>query len=536
MKTLKLFALMLCAVAAFASNDVNAPVNVPGDDRGPVRTLDDQCVIDFQGYVYGTHSGTTQWPGGSNNFRLAMFCFTTSNCPDLPSTFYTYCTDMDHALQQDPYCVDIEDCIVDPLYPTVTPAMAYVLTNFDVVDAQTDRIKQLAVWKLSTDRSGGVNDGIPYVHTDAGRGYPNVGDTPAFPYVNTVFNSDPLNNDPANVLVLDALGYEADLDPTFAKNVVNCGDELLIATDPVVISDGVATICATITLVRGAYALSLGNSSVSGVWINLAELNNVGTLSTTGAFTDALGQVQVCITQPVESAYLDVRLQACSEGLWPKKLMPCEGQAQSQVLVDAEGCTICYTLDIPGDNWLPVELASFTATAGAALVNLNWTTASEAGLDRFEIVRDGAVVTTVSARNDAMGATYSFVDNNVEAGVTYSYQLVCLSLNGQRDVMSTASATPRGEQNVVSNFALHQNYPNPFNPETTIGFELAEASNVSLTVFNVAGQQVASLVNGNLNAGTHSVNFNASALTSGIYLYRLTAGSFTAQHKMVLMK
>ncbi len=536
MKKLRLFVLMLFATAAMASNDVNAPIVAPDGNRGPVLALDDQCVVDFQGYVYGTHTGTTSWPGGSNNFRLAAFCFTTSGCPDLPDTFYTYCTDMDHPLQQVPYCVDINECEVDAAYPTVVPALAYVLTHYDVIDAQTDRIKQLAVWKLSMDRSGGPNNGIPFVNINDGRGYPNLGDSPVYPYVNTVYNNDALNNDPANALVLDALGYDVDLDPTFAKNVVNCGDELLIATDPVVIADGYATICATITLIRGAHAISLGNTSVSGVWIDFSELNNNGTLSVLGGFTNSLGQVQVCITQSVDDSYADVRLRACSQGLWPKKLEPCEGEAQSQVLVNATPCEVCYTLDIPGDSWLPVELASFTAVGGIIYVNVAWSTSSESALDRFEVVRNGEVIAQVAARNDASGANYGFVDSDVTAGEEYSYQLVCLSVGGVREVMATASATPRGEMNVVNEFTLHQNYPNPFNPATSIRFDLAEASNVSLSVFNVAGQEVATLVNGNLTAGSHTVNFDGANLTSGVYLYRLTAGSFTATQKMILMK
>lgn len=89
---------------------------------------------------------------------------------------------------------------------------------------------------------------------------------------------------------------------------------------------------------------------------------------------------------------------------------------------------------------------------------------------------------------------------------------------------------------VAGTYALHQNYPNPFNAQTNIQFDLAEATNVSLTIYNVSGQLVTTLVNGNLNAGTHVVNFDASALSSGVYFYRLNAGSFAADKKMVLMK
>jgi len=87
-----------------------------------------------------------------------------------------------------------------------------------------------------------------------------------------------------------------------------------------------------------------------------------------------------------------------------------------------------------------------------------------------------------------------------------------------------------------SNWSLDANYPNPFNPTTTINFSIAEPCQVSLSVFNMAGQQVATLVNSDLSAGTHSVNFDGSNLTSGIYFYMLQAGDFTATHKMVLVK
>jgi hypothetical protein len=85
-------------------------------------------------------------------------------------------------------------------------------------------------------------------------------------------------------------------------------------------------------------------------------------------------------------------------------------------------------------------------------------------------------------------------------------------------------------------FALNQNYPNPFNPSTAIQFSIPSAQNVRLTVYNVLGQQVASLVNQNLSAGVHTANFNASALSSGVYFYRLEAGNNIAVKKMLLIK
>jgi len=85
-------------------------------------------------------------------------------------------------------------------------------------------------------------------------------------------------------------------------------------------------------------------------------------------------------------------------------------------------------------------------------------------------------------------------------------------------------------------FALEQNYPNPFNPATTINFALPKASNVKLAIYNVLGQKVATLVDGQLNAGAHVFKFNAGSLASGVYFYRLEAGGYTANKKMLLLK
>ncbi|MCX6640278.1 MAG: S8 family serine peptidase [bacterium] len=89
---------------------------------------------------------------------------------------------------------------------------------------------------------------------------------------------------------------------------------------------------------------------------------------------------------------------------------------------------------------------------------------------------------------------------------------------------------------VPTEYSLGQNYPNPFNPLTSISFNLPQAGLVKLTVFDVMGREVAQLVNGVREAGTHSVTFDATHLASGIYLYKLEAGEYSATNKMVLMK
>lgn len=88
----------------------------------------------------------------------------------------------------------------------------------------------------------------------------------------------------------------------------------------------------------------------------------------------------------------------------------------------------------------------------------------------------------------------------------------------------------------LAEFALHQNYPNPFNPSTTIPFTLSRSSYVTLTVHDFLGRTVAQLLNGVVSAGEHSVDFNGSTFSSGIYFYRLRSGDRTAVKKFILAK
>lgn len=87
-----------------------------------------------------------------------------------------------------------------------------------------------------------------------------------------------------------------------------------------------------------------------------------------------------------------------------------------------------------------------------------------------------------------------------------------------------------------TSYALYDNYPNPFNPTTKIKYDLPKESQVSLRIFDILGREVASLVNEKQNAGSYEVNFNANKLASGVYIYRLSAGSYVQVKKMMLLK
>ncbi|NOS84659.1 MAG: T9SS type A sorting domain-containing protein [Ignavibacteria bacterium] len=112
------------------------------------------------------------------------------------------------------------------------------------------------------------------------------------------------------------------------------------------------------------------------------------------------------------------------------------------------------------------------------------------------------------------------------------------SMNGYNGYCSRNMTSTTGiiSNQIPNGFSLSQNYPNPFNPETTIKFALPVGGNVTLKVFDVTGRLVSEIVNGNLQAGLHEVNFNASNLSSGAYFYKLETKDFTDIKKMVLVK
>ncbi|MCA2005105.1 MAG: T9SS type A sorting domain-containing protein, partial [Ignavibacterium sp.] len=126
---------------------------------------------------------------------------------------------------------------------------------------------------------------------------------------------------------------------------------------------------------------------------------------------------------------------------------------------------------------------------------------------------------------------YVFSDKNLNRG-KYQYRLKQIDFDGTFEYSKTV------EVEIVSpsKFELTQNYPNPFNPTTSISFTIPQAGNVKLAVYNLLGQEVAVLVNEFRDAGTYDVEFNASNLNSGVYLYKLEANGSTFTKKMTLLK
>jgi hypothetical protein len=106
-------------------------------------------------------------------------------------------------------------------------------------------------------------------------------------------------------------------------------------------------------------------------------------------------------------------------------------------------------------------------------------------------------------------------------------------------VITVSGPTGVEDEGLIRTFALGQNYPNPFNPSTTINYEIpddASGSLVTLKIYDLLGSEIAELVNETKSSGTYQVSFDASSLTSGVYLYHLKAGTYSAVKKMSLMK
>ncbi len=101
--------------------------------------------------------------------------------------------------------------------------------------------------------------------------------------------------------------------------------------------------------------------------------------------------------------------------------------------------------------------------------------------------------------------------------------------------LRTSVEEPHNQQ-LPSNIELFQNYPNPFNPTTSIKYQISKTENVVLKIYDVLGKEIATLVNEEKSAGDYQVEFNANGLSSGIYFYQLTAGSFVSAKKMVVLK
>jgi hypothetical protein len=188
---------------------------------------------------------------------------------------------------------------------------------------------------------------------------------------------------------------------------------------------------------------------------------------------------------------------------------------------------------------VPVELASYSVTAVKNNVNIEWSTASETNASHFIIERKLSDTEWMEAGSIKAAGTstttksYSYSDRNLATG-KYSYRLRQVDFDGTSETFTAIEV----EVGVPTAFDMSQNYPNPFNPSTKIEFSIPVPANVTLDIFDISGQKVATVISGQMNAGYHFVNVDAAkyGMSSGTYVYRLSADKFTSIKKMILVK
>jgi len=205
----------------------------------------------------------------------------------------------------------------------------------------------------------------------------------------------------------------------------------------------------------------------------------------------------------------------------------------------------------PGWNYgsVPVELKSFTVDLVNGTALLKWETATETNNHRFEIYRrqneepwiligfvKGTGTTTFTQN-------YSFEDNDLFTG-KFLYRLKQIDNDGSFKYSTEIEV----EIGVPDEFALYQNYPNPFNPITKIKYSIPKIINnkspvpsvagsiINLKVYDVLGNEIATLVNEEKPPGEYEVEFDGSGLASGVYFYQLKVGSFIQTKKMILLR
>jgi hypothetical protein len=205
----------------------------------------------------------------------------------------------------------------------------------------------------------------------------------------------------------------------------------------------------------------------------------------------------------------------------------------------------------------PPKAFNISTSAGNILLTWDVYSASDPLLKGFEIYRAEGRIDSTYRKVYSCGPTIrGFTDSTMKKGTPIFYYIASIgdtaSNNGiaqtpagalssgrfytQTFDAATVPTTVRGNGSIPVQFMLHQNYPNPFNPSTTIRFDIGASCHVDLKVYDELGRVVATLVNERLNPGSYSAEFGSSSFSSGMYFYRLAAGSFVATKKMLFLK
>jgi hypothetical protein len=194
--------------------------------------------------------------------------------------------------------------------------------------------------------------------------------------------------------------------------------------------------------------------------------------------------------------------------------------------------------DIP----LPVELSSFSAKINGEKIELLWQTKTEVDNYGFDIERRGEKETGANNKWEKIGfvqgygstnspKNYKFTDHNPAGGNTFIYRLKQIDMDGKFNYSEEVRI-----ELIPAAYQLYQNYPNPFNPSTIIKFSLPEAVRVKIDIFNIIGEYIVTVLDKDMEAGFHEIEFNAGDLTSGTYIYKFQAEDNSQMKKMIVIK
>ena len=188
---------------------------------------------------------------------------------------------------------------------------------------------------------------------------------------------------------------------------------------------------------------------------------------------------------------------------------------------------------------IPVELTSFNAEVDESGILLIWETATETNNSGFEIEKstDNEEFENVGHIKGNGTTTekqeYRFRDADVTGKGKCYYRLKQIDYDGT----ATYTEVIEVDYSIIPvEFSLSQNYPNPFNPATTIKFGISELTNVTLKIYDALGSEVETLVSEKLEPGYYKHEWNASRFASGVYFYRIIAGTFVETKKLVILK
>ena len=270
----------------------------------------------------------------------------------------------------------------------------------------------------------------------------------------------------------------------------------------------------------------------SGTWIPVSQLNFTSP-NISGSFTNVDGNNSANRTYIYYTVSITLNQ---GENLWLRWNDTDESGTDHIMSIDDFNFSVVSVT--------PVELTKFSATNDNNNIKLNWETATEVNNYGFEIQRHGSLLNNRNSDWKNIGLVkghgnsnsqkyYSFTDKSIISAGEYYYRLKQIDNDGAfeySDIVKVVLEAPK-------NFELVQNFPNPINPNTTIQYQIPELSFVTIKIYDITGNEIVTLINEREPAGMYEIGFSAKEeYASGVYIYKLTAGSFVEVKKMILLR